>query len=262
MSQYSGGGSWDEYCYCCGLPFYPVVLHLDEDPSITSEDKRKIQDKASSIKKQIKWLEKSIGLDSTNNLLFALGTGGDTGDMTMDKKQPSSTAQEIYENNKKRGYIFNTGDAYSSENPHGLAIHKDCVSVIESAIGRKLIPNDEILIRKIQRPNTKSVSGLCHTKYNEQFFPWEKVLLDDNFSLASPLVDKGQKDHILKCNSKLIKVLIKKSGNTTRKNKEKGRKSPSESATDFPVGTIKVGNNKKKWIVKKVSNGSQRWVQL
>jgi hypothetical protein len=53
-----------------------------------------------------------------------------------------------------------------------------------------------------------------------------------------------------------------KSGKPTRKNKDKGRKGPSESATDFPVGTIKVGNNKKKWIVKKVSNGSQRWVPL
>jgi len=53
-----------------------------------------------------------------------------------------------------------------------------------------------------------------------------------------------------------------KSGKQTRKNKDKGRKGPSESATDFPVGTIKVGNNKKKWIVKKVSNGTQRWVPL
>ena len=54
----------------------------------------------------------------------------------------------------------------------------------------------------------------------------------------------------------------KKLGNPTRKNKDKGRKGPSESATDFPVGTIKVGNNKKKWIVKKVSNGSQSWVPV
>jgi hypothetical protein len=48
--------------------------------------------------------------------------------------------------------------------------------------------------------------------------------------------------------------------NKTRKNKGGGRKSPSESATDFPEGTIKLGNNKQKWVVKKVSGGSQRWI--
>ena len=48
--------------------------------------------------------------------------------------------------------------------------------------------------------------------------------------------------------------------NKTRKNKGGSRKSPSESATDFPEGTINVGNNKQKWVVKKVSGGSQRWI--
>ena len=48
--------------------------------------------------------------------------------------------------------------------------------------------------------------------------------------------------------------------NKTRKNKGGSRKSPSESATDFPEGTIKIGNNKEKWVVKKVSGGSQRWI--
>jgi hypothetical protein len=48
--------------------------------------------------------------------------------------------------------------------------------------------------------------------------------------------------------------------NKTRKNKASARKSPSESATDFPEGTIKEGNDKQKWVVKKVSGNSQRWV--
>ena len=221
-------------------------MYLAED----SPDKKQILDKVKSMKSELKWLEKSIGLDSTHNLLLALGPGGDTGNMRI-----------ISPDSKKRGSIFKTGDGSSGMTsiPFGLAIHKDCVSVIESAIGRKLVPNDEILIRKIQRPDPKKASGLCHTKYNEQFFPWDKVLLDENYSLLSPLVDKGQRNRILKCNSKLIKSLAR---NITRKNKNKGRKGPSESATDFPVGTIKLGNNKKKWIVKKVLGGSQRWVPL
>lgn len=37
------------------------------------------------------------------------------------------------------------------------------------------------------------------------------------------------------------------------------RKSPSDSATDFDIGTIKLGNDNKKWIVKQVGK-SQKWV--
>lgn len=51
--------------------------------------------------------------------------------------------------------------------------------------------------------------------------------------------------------------ILYKMVNRTRKNK--GRKGPSESATDFPEGTIKIGNNKEKWVVKKIGV-SQRWV--
>jgi hypothetical protein len=38
------------------------------------------------------------------------------------------------------------------------------------------------------------------------------------------------------------------------------RKSPSESATTFSEGTIKYGNDNKKWVVKKNKNMIQRWV--
>ena len=40
----------------------------------------------------------------------------------------------------------------------------------------------------------------------------------------------------------------------------KTRKGPSESASEFPEGTIKQGNDKQSWVINKVSGGSQRWV--
>jgi len=40
----------------------------------------------------------------------------------------------------------------------------------------------------------------------------------------------------------------------------KVRKGPTESASEFPEGTIKRGNDKQSWVVKKVSGGSQRWM--
>lgn len=38
------------------------------------------------------------------------------------------------------------------------------------------------------------------------------------------------------------------------------RPSPAISATSVPVGTVKRGNNKKLFIVRRLSNGVQRWV--
>lgn len=40
----------------------------------------------------------------------------------------------------------------------------------------------------------------------------------------------------------------------------KARKGPTESASDFPEGTIKQGNDKQSWVIKKVTGGSQRWM--
>jgi len=40
-----------------------------------------------------------------------------------------------------------------------------------------------------------------------------------------------------------------------------GRPSPSESATSYPEGTVKIGNDGLKWIVKIISNGQHRWVK-
>lgn len=41
---------------------------------------------------------------------------------------------------------------------------------------------------------------------------------------------------------------------------DKIRKSPSESATNFSERTIKFGNDKQKWVVKKLENGTHRWI--
>ncbi len=41
---------------------------------------------------------------------------------------------------------------------------------------------------------------------------------------------------------------------------KKGRVGPRVSATCHPVGTIKLGINKKKWIIQETRRGVQRWV--
>ena len=42
----------------------------------------------------------------------------------------------------------------------------------------------------------------------------------------------------------------------------KTRKGPSESATKYKVGTRKLGNDGNMWIIKKASNGVQRWSKI
>lgn len=42
----------------------------------------------------------------------------------------------------------------------------------------------------------------------------------------------------------------------------KTRKGPSESATKYKVGTRKLGNDGNVWIIKKASNGVQRWTKI
>jgi len=47
------------------------------------------------------------------------------------------------------------------------------------------------------------------------------------------------------------------------KTKKKERSGPSESATLFPQGTIKKGNNGQLWVIKKIKNSNiQRWIPV
>jgi hypothetical protein len=46
----------------------------------------------------------------------------------------------------------------------------------------------------------------------------------------------------------------------TRKQKE--RKGPTASATLFPVGTVRTGNDGNKWMIEVNKKGTHRWVRI
>lgn len=225
------GGSWDEYCYCCGLPYnFGFDLEderLSDGTKLSAEQKSLISGKAASVEKASTWLTNSIGLDSYNKVIFELGPGGDIGDMFMKKVQTYPEAQAIYE---EGAHIFSTGEIASTMNedddsPRGLAIHKDCAAVLESAIGRSLKPEDEKKLRELNRPGDESRNdGACFSKYNEQFYAWTDAVLNESASFfASPKTDAGQKARFLECNSKLIAAL-KAGGRRRRTNKRRASK--------------------------------------
>ena len=234
-NRHAGGGSWDEYCYCCGLPFTFSLseddMYLSDGTKLTSAGQRTIADKAKSLEKVAGWLKSNIGLDSTNNVIFELGGSFDMGEMMMNKVQPYPGAQEIYD---EGGHIFTGGElAYMNEDddgPKGLAIHKACAAVIQKAIGRDLKPSDEKLLREFQKPGDETRDdGPCFNKYNQQFYEWTDAALNEPVSFfASPLADAAQRERILACNSKFIAAAsasAKKGGrrSATRRNKRTRR---------------------------------------
>ena len=155
-----GGGSWDEYCYCCGLPF-------SYDYPEGNANTRKVAE----VEKCVSWIHTSVGLDSFHNVLFELGRGSDMGEMRMKPKHAYPGAQELYDMSNK---IFTTGEAVDMDDSlRGLAIHKDCARVLETAIGRPLKPSDEKLLRQFQKPSESRNGGACFSRYNQQMYSWE-----------------------------------------------------------------------------------------
>jgi len=58
------------------------------------------------------------------------------------------------------------------------------------------------------------------------------------------------------------KQIANPASSKTKKRNSANRPSPSESAGSLSEGIIKRGNNGQDWVIKKASNGIQRWVLL
>jgi hypothetical protein len=224
-----GGGSWDEYCYCCGLPFMfgfeAENRNLADGSKLSEEQYKQVSGKEAELEKTTKWILKSIGLDSHNKVIFELGRGGDIGHMFMEKVHRYPGAQAIYDEGST---IFISGEIATmmeedDDSPQGLAIHKDCAAVIETAIGRPLKPEDEKKIREINKPSEDSRDdGPCFKKYNEQFYTWTDAVLNEPLTFfASPKSDAAQRARILACNAKLIAALKAGGGRKRRTNRKK-----------------------------------------
>ena len=231
-----GAGSWDEYCYCCGLPFGTHYYSIEEDKyslleerKLTKAELKEIKEEGPRVTALMKWLNNSIGLDSHHNLIFNLQGGGDSGNMLMAPKQDSPGSQEFYDNTAT---TFVTGDMvpemlddYKDSEGVGLAIHKACAEVLEEAIGRPLKPSDEAGLRAIKTGNARN-AGPCFKPYNQQFFAWADALLNESTPFFSdPTKSENRKAQILACTASFIQG-AKAGGNKkrlikTRRNKRK-----------------------------------------
>jgi hypothetical protein len=208
----------------------PENKYLSDGTEVTPTQFNTITEKVRTLEQAASWLDSSIGLDSSHNVVFELSGGGDMGEMVIMEDQPYPGAQKIYNEGNR---IFISGDmAYiignDNDEPKGLAIHSDCATVLQKAIGRALEPNDEKLLREFQKPgDERRDDGPCFNKYNQQFYEWTDAALNEPVSFfASPLVEATQRERILACNSKFIAAASSKKGGrrrATRRNKRTRR---------------------------------------
>lgn len=208
-----GGGSWDEYCPFCAFPYgfgynSDDTYLSDERRDLTAEEINIVNEKAERFESVAVWMSSSIGIDKVNNLIFNLTVGGNEGDIRMNKIQPSKEALNLM---KKRS-IFTSGEAafnYDDDErkgrPSGWAVHKDCATIIENAIGRKLKPSDEDIITKHAVPSKR-----C-SKWSDQFYDYPTMILREDVSFVeSPLVSDQQRKRILKCSMNFIDAVTVK----------------------------------------------------
>ena len=230
-----GAGSWDEYCYCCGLPFGTHYYSVEEDNyslleerKLTKAELKEIKEEGPRVTALMKWLNNSIGLDSHHKLIFNLQGGGDSGNMLMAPKQDSPGSQEFYDTVAS---TFVTGDMvpemldeYKETEGVGLAIHKACALVLEEAIGRPLKPSDEQSLRALKTGNARNASP-CFKPYNQQFFAWADALLNESTPFFSdPTINENRKAQILACTAAFIETAKVKGGRSNKKTRRNKRK--------------------------------------
>lgn len=235
-----GAGSWDEYCYCCGLPFGTHYYSVEEDNysmleerKLTKEELKEIKAEGPTVTAMTKWLSKSIGLDSHHNLIFNIEGGGDSGNLLMAAKQDSPGSQDFYDNTAS---TFVTGDMVPEMSERdkdgegvGLAIHAACAQVLEEAINRPLKPSDEAALRALKAGNARDANP-CFKPYNQQFYGWADALLNESTPFFSdPTKNEKRKAQILACTAPFIASTMtggnkkQKRNSKTKRNGKNGR---------------------------------------
>lgn len=103
----------------------------------------------------------------------------------------------------------------------------------------------------ISHPGTLFQHGLIHSEPKKDRLRMFMQIIPGSKEDIELLTIKHEKIYLLE-KDMWQKYKIQKGGNT--------RKSPTNSATLYDEGTIELGKDKLRWVVKKTSNGIKRWV--
>ncbi len=156
-----GGGSWEEVCYCCGFAMNATSPDNVEDFfDLTDEEKAEIKQKLENV--DLSWMDKNIGYDTENGLVFLLGPYWDYGEVQISDEEQSQDVKDFLASHPDEKTFF-TGEFHNDQVIHGIAIHRVCGEIIEQEIGRKLIASDGDIILEYG----------CRDE--DQFFDWGKI---------------------------------------------------------------------------------------
>jgi hypothetical protein len=233
ISQLYNMGCWDIFCFICGNPCHSInytnedLLNIKLDYSTNKID---IIDELQKLSKNVKWMNNCTMLLEDNTVIH----GVKEVKYNVGFMKKNIHYEHIYISYQKNINNFN-----------GFFIHTDCWNFIKNTYNINLkfsnLPPYKLTYEKIFNINYGDIE-----KYWSQFFDFPQIVLDNKSYLCSSPFK----------NDKNISQ-IKKNINKLKLKNDPNRKGPSVSATFFKENDIKLGNNKKFWIIK-----SNKWKQI
>jgi hypothetical protein len=205
-----GGGSWEEYCTCCGLPMAlrQISSFNNIGPDFNVKKKEKVLDEVSELSAD--WMTSNIGLDYYHNLKFNLRAYDDYGRVRLSDDQEQDAEAFLKKVADKDFFHIGSFKAASG----GVALHKDCLSVIETEIGREITPEDGLLLSKLAKPSKQ---------YQDQSYQWELALIGKGHTyFENPVINNRCMKRVLIANAEFIKKakrnmkVTKKAGKRSR----------------------------------------------
>jgi hypothetical protein len=236
-------GCFDVYCFICGNPCHPILIedkndidnHLEYSLPNYRVKYPYILDSVKDLVKNTKWMGKCSMLQIND---------------TVSHGYKEYNCNNFFRKKGKSIEHLEWVDMDILSDEYGIFIHTDCLKYVKKKYGVELKFSNLPKIN-MQTTHKKKLFDVKYgeiTKYMGQDFDFLQIAIDMKTHLcSSPLKNDKNISQISK-NIHALKI---------HKMNDKNRKSPNVSATFFKDGEIKLGKNKKFWIISK-----NKWVEI
>lgn len=201
--------SREEFCVCCGLPMAlrRISSFNNIGPDFSGKNKEKVHDEVSELAAD--WITSNVGLDYYHDLKFNLNSYDDFGRIRLSDDQEDDATAFLEKCADKK--FFHIGSFKAAAG--GVAAHKDCLYVIETAIGRELLARDGLLLGKLARPSKQ---------FQDQTYQWERALINKgHVYFENPIINNKSMNRVLVANADFIKKVKRNMKITKKANRTK-----------------------------------------
>jgi hypothetical protein len=272
--EQSGGGA-EMYCEICGAPLTNHNIFKINNINKYKKYIDKLYKKYSDSTDSKKWVNKFSANGFLKQLLDDFGDEIPKNILDIDSYDNfiGELADDIEINPEKYNWLSDI--LFIRESGEIIEIDAESSDTwtweFKDELGNELNYDDGDIVHYDCYQLTKSTERDSYNflhKYQDQDVPWLDFFYDKiDFVLESPLENKKNKNRIINKKGNMWNVVKDKNGigKLSKKkekisaNKKKNRPSPSESATQFKVGTKKKGNDGNMWIIVENKNGVKRW---